>query len=145
MTGRRSDRQQTRRPGSGAAPSGATSPEPLTAIRNIGTAMAASLMQAGIADAAALRALGPDVAYARLLASGHKAHFIAYYALVMGLQGRPWNDCIGAEKSALRDRFDRLKSAHAGTRGDAGGLDAIEAMLDRFGVIAPARSGRRGS
>jgi hypothetical protein len=26
----------------------------------------------------------------------------------MALQGRPWNDCKGAEKAALRDSFDRL-------------------------------------
>lgn len=102
-------------------------------IRNLGPAMAAAFARAGIGDAAALRALGPDAAYARLIASGERAHFIAYYALVMGLQGRAWNDCKGAEKAALRVRFDAIRSA------TAVGLDAV---LDEIGVI-PAQTLRK--
>ena len=44
--------------------------EPLTAIRNVGPVMAASLERAGISDAVALRALGADAAYARTLEAG---------------------------------------------------------------------------
>jgi hypothetical protein len=84
--------------------------EPVSAIRNLGPAMEAAFAEVGIDSAGALRALGPDAAYARLLANGHKPHFIACYALVMGLQGRPWNDCTGAETAALRSRFDALKA-----------------------------------
>lgn len=29
----------------------------------------------------------------------------------MGLQGRPWNDCKGEEKKALRQRFDAIKAS----------------------------------
>jgi hypothetical protein len=29
----------------------------------------------------------------------------------MALQGRPWNDCKGAEKKALRVTFDAIKAA----------------------------------
>ena len=104
-------------------------------IRNLGPAMAAAFARAGIGDAAALRALGPDAAYARLIASGERAHFISYYVLVMGLQGRPWNDCTGDEKAGLRRRFDVLKTAH----GQKNGLAGIEAILDEIGVIAPRR------
>ena len=68
--------------------------------------------KAGIHSAEALREMGADAAYAKLLASGMRPHFIGYYVLVMGLQGRPWNDCKGAEKAALRVTFDALKAQH---------------------------------
>lgn len=54
--------------------------------------------------------MGADEAYARLLQAGTRPHFIGYYVLVMGLQGRPWNDCKGEEKKALRKKFDAIKS-----------------------------------
>ena len=50
----------------------------------------------------------------------------------MSLQGRPWNDCQGAEKAALRSRFDALV---AEVRGQA--LTGIEAELDRIGLRRP--------
>jgi hypothetical protein len=86
-------------------------PDPVSTIRNLGPKSDASFARAGIMDAATLRDLGADEAYKRLIASGSKPHFIGYYALVMGLQGRPWNDCQGDEKKALRKRFDALKVA----------------------------------
>lgn len=104
---------------------------PISTIRNLGPAMEAAFARAGIDSAEALRALGADAAYSRLLEAGHRPHFIAYYVLVMGLQGRPWNDAQGDEKAALRARFDALKSAHAGT----GGLAGLEAVLDEIGVV----------
>lgn len=66
----------------------------------------------GIKTAEELREIGADAAYARLLANGQRPHFIGYYVLVMGLQGRPWNDCKGKEKDQLRATFDALKAAH---------------------------------
>jgi hypothetical protein len=104
---------------------------PISTIRNLGPAMEAAFARAGIDSAEALRALGADAAYARLLETGHRPHFIAYYVLVMGLQGRPWNDARGEEKAALRARFDALKSAYAGK----GGLAAFESVLDEIGVV----------
>ena len=106
---------------------------PISSIRNLGPAAEAAFARAGVKDAESLRALGADAAYARLLQSGERAHFIAYYVLVMGLQGRPWNDAQGEEKAALRARFDALKAAHGGGRGVA----RIEAVLNEIGVIAP--------
>lgn len=50
----------------------------------------------------------------------------------MALQGRPWNDCRGAEKTALRERFDSLV---AETRGAP--LSGIEAELDLIGLRRP--------
>ncbi|MFV1876832.1 TfoX/Sxy family protein [Nioella sp.] len=85
-------------------------PTPLTDIRNIGPAMAEDLQRAGIPDAETLRRAGPDAAYAAMLRAGSRPHFIAYYVLHMGLQGRPWNDCQGEEKAALRRRFDQIKA-----------------------------------
>ncbi|MFZ8941324.1 MAG: TfoX/Sxy family protein [Gemmobacter sp.] len=106
----------------------------ISTIRNLGPATEAAFVRAGIPDAETLRALGADAAYARLLAAGERPHFIAYYVLVMALQGRPWNDCAGAEKEALRARFDALKAEAAPARRP----DALEAALDALGVV-PAR------
>lgn len=83
---------------------------PVSSIRNLGPAVETACTRAGIPDAETLRALGADAAYARLLAAGERPHFIAYYVLHMALQGRPWNDCKGAEKAALRKRFDAVKA-----------------------------------
>ena len=101
----------------------------ISSIRNLGPAMESAFHDAGIPDAEALRALGADAAYARLLDNGHRPHFIGYYVLHMALQGRPWNDCKGAEKTALRKQFDALKAQH----GDAARSE-LEAFLDRIGV-----------
>ncbi len=89
------------------SPSGSA---PVSTIRNLGPASDASFARAGITSAQQLHDLGADAAYAKLLACGSQPHFIGYYALVMGLQGRPWNDCKGDEKKALRRQFDRLKA-----------------------------------
>ena len=105
---------------------------PVSAIRNLGPAMEAAFARAGVDSAEALRALGVDAGYARLLASGARPHFLAYYVLVMGLQGRPWNDCRGAEKAALRVRFDALVAAH---RGNDEGRARLDAALDALGVV----------
>ena len=107
-------------------------PRPITAIPNLGPAMAEAFARAGITTAEELHDLGPDVAYERLIAAGDRPHFIAYYALVMGLQGRPWNDCRGAEKDALRARFDAIKAAVAGKRK---GRTQLDAALDEIGLI----------
>jgi hypothetical protein len=111
---------------------------PLTTIRNLGPASARSFAKAGIDSAETLRAMGPDAAYAKLLASGAKPHFIGYYAMVMGLMGRPWNDCRGAEKADLRARFDALVAA-AETRAAPGDTanPGRERLLDEIGLPAP--------
>lgn len=95
-------------------------PDPVSTIRNLGPASVAQFARAGIHTATELRTLGADEAYARLIAAGTRPHFIGYYALVMGLQGRPWNDCKGAEKEALRTRFDGICAAPPPT--GSGGL-----------------------
>lgn len=104
---------------------------PVSTIRNLGPAVEAACTAAGIPDAETLRALGADAAYAKLLGSGTKPHFIGYYAMVMGLLGRPWNDCHGDEKKALRVRFDSLKAQIA-----ASPEDELERLLDEIGVRA---------
>lgn len=105
--------------------------EPVSSIRNLGPASDKSFARAGIGSAEALRKLGADAAYAKLLNAGSQPHFIGYYALVMGLQGRPWNDCQGAEKAALRVKFDEIKAKN--TKNDR---SEIEAALDFLGVRA---------
>ncbi|MGB7244109.1 MAG: TfoX/Sxy family protein [Sulfitobacter sp.] len=105
---------------------------PVSSIRNLGPAYEASCAKIGIHTAEQLRELGPDETYSRLLKSGVKPHFIGYYVLVMGLQGRPWNDCKGDEKKALRLRFDTIKSqAFDQDR------DAFEQMMNVIGVRDP--------
>ncbi|MEM6972322.1 MAG: TfoX/Sxy family DNA transformation protein [Pseudomonadota bacterium] len=84
--------------------------DPVTTIRNLGPGMAARFAEAGIDTAEEIRTLGADRAYARLLASGHRAHFMAFVALSLGLQDRPWQDLGTREKAALRRRFDSLKA-----------------------------------
>lgn len=111
-------------------------PSPVSIIPNLGPASEAAFAKAGIHSAEEVRALGPDEAYRRLLAAGTQPHFIGYYVLVMGLQGRPWNDCQGEEKKQLRIRFDALKSAiPAKTKGRS----ELEAALDILGVIERRR------
>lgn len=101
----------------------------VTTLPNIGPAMAAELARAGITTLEQLRELGGDAAYARMIRSGTRPHFITYYVLHMALQGRPWNDCKGAEKDAFRVTFDQIK-ASAGPANDAG----IEKILNEIGV-----------
>jgi DNA transformation protein and related proteins len=119
--------------GKGPGPDAVAMNTPVSSIPNLGPATEAAFARAGIHSAEALRALGPDAAYLRLLESGSAPHFIGYYVLVMGLQGRPWNDCKGAEKAALRARFDALKTQ--ARKSDAGRDSAIEAALDAIGVV----------
>ncbi|MEO9898371.1 MAG: TfoX/Sxy family DNA transformation protein [Paracoccaceae bacterium] len=104
--------------------------DPVSSIKNLGPAMDAACKTAGIHSAEQVRTLGPDETYRMLLASGVRPHFIGYYVLVMGLQGRPWNDCKGDEKAALRKRFDAIKA-------DAfdAGQSAFEKALNEIGVI----------
>lgn len=102
----------------------------ISSIRNLGPAYEEACKRAGIHSAEALRALGADAAYGRLLASGSKPHFIGYYVLVMALQGRPWNDCKGEEKQALRKRFDAIKAQSFDK-----GLSEFERILDQIGVV----------
>lgn len=108
-------------------------PEPVSSIPNLGPASEAAFAKAGIHSADELRDLGADEAYRRLLLSGTQPHFIGYYVLVMGLQGRPWNDCKGDEKKALRLRFDAIKASLIGT--NEKGRSDLETALQFFGVV----------
>ena len=108
-------------------------PSPVSSIPNLGPASEAAFARAGITSAEELLDLGADESYARLLASGSRPHFIGYYVLVMGLQGRPWNDCKGEEKKALRRRFDAICSGF--NRSDATLRADMEAQLSLLGVI----------
>ncbi|AXI46258.1 competence protein TfoX [Sulfitobacter sp. SK012] len=101
----------------------------ISSIRNLGPMMEEACINAGIPDAETLRELGADATYAKLLSTGTKPHFIGYYVLVMALQGRPWNDCKGAEKIALRKRFDALKAGHFDK-----GSSEFERMMNLIGV-----------
>lgn len=106
---------------------------PISSIRNLGPAYEESCARAGIPDAETLRKLGADAAYAMLLQTGTRPHFIGYYVLVMALQGRPWNDCKGEEKKALRKRFDAIK-ANTSTAPDS----QLARELDAVGVRVTA-------
>ncbi|NKX44747.1 TfoX/Sxy family protein [Roseicyclus persicicus] len=107
-----------------------TDGDPVTAIRHIGPAQGAELARAGITTATRLRQVGAHDAYRAMMATGTRPHFIGYYALHMALQGRPWNDCKGPEKDALRVRFDALKAELAGAPTDS----VLERMLDEIGT-----------
>ncbi|MEM7439167.1 MAG: TfoX/Sxy family DNA transformation protein [Pseudomonadota bacterium] len=107
-----------------------------SSIRNLGPASDAFYGRAGIETAEELRDLGPDEAYFRALKAGGKAHFIGFYVMVMGLQGRPWNDCRGKEKDALKVRFEAIKARL--TPADKG-LSTLERALDEIGVVKRAQ------
>jgi len=104
-------------------------------IRNLGPASDEFYARAGITTAEKIRELGPDESYYRALKAGGRPHFIGYYVLVMGLQGRPWNDCHGREKEALKERFNAIKS-RVGAQPKA--TSAIERELDALGVRTPS-------
>lgn len=107
----------------------------------MGPAMEAAFATVGIDTAEALRALGTDEAYARLLRAGTRPHFIPFYVIEMALQGRPWNDCKGDEKAALRKRFDAVKARAFDTD-----RDAFEQMMNAIGVIEkPGAETRNGA
>ncbi|MFM7335119.1 MAG: TfoX/Sxy family protein [Tabrizicola sp.] len=108
--------------------------EPVSAIPNLGPASEIAFARAGITTAEEIREMGADEAYRRLLDSGSRPHFIGYYVLVMGLQGRPWNDCKGEEKKALRKRFDALCAGF--NRSDAKLRSDLEQTLSFLGVVA---------
>ena len=110
---------------------GAAMSDPVSSILNLGPASEASFARAGIHTAQEIRDMGADEAYRRLLQSGNPPHFIGYYVLVMGLQGRPWNDCQGDEKKALRKRFDALKAGAARPA-----RSELESALNILGVVA---------
>jgi hypothetical protein len=102
----------------------------ISSIKYLGPAFETSLNNAGIMTAEELHELGADASYRRLLENGNRPHFIGYYVLHMALQGRPWNDCKGDEKKALRVTFDELtKQSFDADRSE------LEAFLDRIGVI----------
>ena len=106
----------------------------LTTIKNIGPAFEAALKAVGITTAEELRALGADAAYAKLLEGGSKPHFIGYYVLHMALQGRPWNDCKGEEKTALRKSFDKIKASSFDEN-----RSELERVLNQIGVVEIAK------
>lgn len=103
-----------------------------SSIRNLGPASDTFYARAGITTAEELRALGPDEAYFRALRAGGTAHFIGYYSMVMGLHGRPWNDCRGKEKDALKARFEAIKARLSPQDAAVAG---IEKELNALGVV----------
>jgi DNA transformation protein and related proteins len=110
---------------------------PVSSIPNLGPASEAAFARAGITSAEEIREMGADAAYFALLDAGTQPHFIGYYVLVMGLQGRSWNDCQGEEKKQLRVRFDALKAK--ALRAAVGSDRTIDAALAEIGVIAPRK------
>ena len=102
---------------------------PVSTIRNLGPRSEELFARAGLTTAEEVRALGADGAYLRLLQAGVRPHFIGYYALVMGLQGRAWNELGEREKDELRVRFDAVVAE------SRGGIDAeMVRELDALGV-----------
>lgn len=113
---------------------------PVTEVRNVGPAVADALTKAGVLTAEDLRSMGADRAYARMLRAGTRPHFIVYYSLVLGLQGRPWNDAQGPEKEALRARFDDLVSTARNAQPLPGDLPRqLAEALDHLGVRPKGR------
>ncbi|NDV01610.1 TfoX/Sxy family DNA transformation protein [Pseudoroseicyclus tamaricis] len=97
----------------------------ISTIPNLGPASEADYRDAGFSSAEEIEAAGADVAYLRLLAAGKRPHFIGYYALVLGLQGRPWHSCTKDEKAVLRQRYDALMAQARDQGAPSAGLAAF--------------------
>lgn len=111
--------------------------DPVTIIPNIGPAVAEACARAGIHTAQDLRDLGPDAAYARLIEAGTRPHFIGFYALALGLQGRPWNDATPDEKIELRTRFDAIKAERTKQKNKSS--ISLDTALEEIGVVQKSR------
>ncbi|MCV2870517.1 TfoX/Sxy family protein [Defluviimonas sp. WL0002] len=109
-------------------------PRPVSSIPNLGPASEAAFARAGIHSAEEIEAMGPDAAYERFLLAGNPPHFIGYYAMLMGLQGRPWNDCRGEEKARLRARFDAIKARVSAQATPIQGDGKLESVFDELGL-----------
>ncbi|MEL7215032.1 MAG: TfoX/Sxy family DNA transformation protein [Pseudomonadota bacterium] len=81
---------------------------PVSALRNIGPALAASFAKAGITTAEEIEALGPDAAFMELVGAGRHLHFMGYMALWLGLQDRDFRDIASEERERLRTHYDTL-------------------------------------
>ncbi len=93
-------------------PDETTSPNALTALKNIGATTARRLLAVGVDSEDALRAMGPAETYRRIRASrpGETTPRCYYlYALEGALRGLHWNDIGEARKrehaAAVDDRF----------------------------------------
>lgn len=82
---------------------------PISSIRNLGPAYEEACRAAGIHSAEELREIGADAAYARLLRSGTRPHFIGYYALVMALQGRRGMTARAEKKKSCANALTRSR------------------------------------
>ena len=101
-----------------------TSESPVSSIRNLGPVSARQFAKAGITSAEKVRSLGADRAYQRLIAAGAKPHFIGYYALVLGLQGRHWTSCLPEEKTRVEETI-RCHYEISRNAGFGGGFEHI--------------------
>ena len=70
-------------------------------IRNLGAASWRMLRAAGVDDAAALRRIGPAMAFAMVRAAGSHASLNLLWAMAAGLQGRDWRALSEEEKGRL--------------------------------------------
>ena len=112
----------------------------ISRLRNLGPASEAAFARAGIETAAQLQELGADAAYARLIASGTRPHFMMFVALVTGLQGRPFTDVAPSEKADLRRRFEVIVAAAAPAQQASDAPDiARDRALDALGVVPSPR------
>jgi len=89
----------------------------------------------GIHLADELRPLERDLAYVQLIASSAQPHFFGYYAIVMGLQDRPWNDCRGVEKIALCALLNYISIVFQTTVITKKGHTLMDATLTEISVI----------
>ncbi len=114
-----------------------TSKTPVSSIRNLGPVSARQFAKAGITSAEEIRSLGADRAYQRLLAAGIRPHFIGYYALVLGLQGRHWTDCLPEEKVVLRKHFESMAKFRDSSDSESSTLARarIGTALDELGAV----------
>lgn len=86
--------------------------KPLSKLRNLGPKSAAWLCAAGIDDLAALREVGVEEAFRRVLSAGHAPSINLAYALYGALHDIDWRGLADDERSRLVLMVDALRDSH---------------------------------
>ena len=86
----------------------------LTALPNIGKALANELTKVGIDSPDALREVGSIQATARIAAGGRDACYSLLFALEGAIRGIRWHTIPRSERATLKARFDGVRAGPGG-------------------------------
>ena len=78
--------------------------DPVSTIRNLGPRSEEAFARAGLHSADQVRAIGADAAYARLLATGTRPHFIGYGSC-LAEHSREWHKALFCNEKQVLEKF----------------------------------------